>query len=257
MFFLCLRCTYLIKETVSKIQQYESRERARSAKAQQSFEYAVTAILVDLWKASFTIPASECLINKRNGYYSENRRYKHPLMTYKQTKAAFKGLMMLGYIEVTKGGYFDRPSLQGALTKFIARDELAEQLRNIDGHPAVTLPSNIDRETIVLRDIIDGERKTAFCLIEAPNKKAIQDMHDHAHGEVPHSIIEVDAAIVESFLGRIEDPNKSQKKELNIVNNPGFRILAVLKFMDSQHSTSPKKEVLEQIKSYTWESDCS
>jgi len=152
--------TDLIKETVSKIQQYETRERARSAKAQQSLEYAVTAILVDLWKASFTVPASECLINKRNGYYSENRRYKHPLMTYKQTEAAFKGLLMLGYIEVTKEGYFDRPSLQGALTKFIARDELAEQLQNIDGHPAVTLPTNIGRETIVLRDIIDGERKT-------------------------------------------------------------------------------------------------
>ena len=151
--------TDLIKETVSKIQQYESRSRARSANAQQSFEYAVTAILIDLWKVSFTVPASECLINKRNGYYSENRRYKHPLLTYKQTMAAFDDLLMLGYIEVTKEGYFDRPSLQGALTKFIARDELAEQLRNIDGHPAITLPTNIDRETIVLRDIIDGERK--------------------------------------------------------------------------------------------------
>lgn len=103
--------TDLIKETVSKIQQYETRERARSAKAQQSLEYAVTAILVDLWKASFTVPASECLINKRNGYYSENRRYKHPLMTYKQTEAAFKGLLMLGYIEVTKEGYFGRPPI--------------------------------------------------------------------------------------------------------------------------------------------------
>ena len=151
--------TDLIKETISKIQQYESRERARSTNAQQNFEYAVTAILIDLWKASFTVPASECLINKRNGYYSKNRRYKHPLMTYKQTMAAFDGLLMLGYIEVTKEGYFDRTSLQGALTKFIARDELSEQLRNIDGLPAITLPTNIDRETIVLRDIIDGERK--------------------------------------------------------------------------------------------------
>jgi len=150
----------LIKETVSKIQQYETRKRARSAKAQKNFEYAVTAILVDLWKSSFTVPASECLINKRIGYYSENRRYKHPLLTYNQTMAAFDGLLMLGYIEVTKVGYFDRTSLQGALTKFIARDELAEQLQNIDGHPAITLPTNIDRETIVLRDIIDGERKT-------------------------------------------------------------------------------------------------
>ena len=74
----------------------------------------------------------------------------------------------------------------------------------------------------------DGERKTAFCLIEAPNKKAIQDMHDHAHGEVPHSIIEVDAAIVESFLGRIEDPSKSQDTSLNIINDPAFRVIMLI-----------------------------
>ena len=35
----------LIKETVSKIQQYETRKRARSAKAQKNFEYAITAIV--------------------------------------------------------------------------------------------------------------------------------------------------------------------------------------------------------------------
>ena len=46
----------------------------------------------------------------------------------------------------------------------------------------------------------DDKRKTAFCLIEAPNEQALRDMHEKAHGEIPHSIIEVDASIVESFL---------------------------------------------------------
>ena len=35
----------------------------------------------------------------------------------------------------------------------------------------------------------DAERKTAFCLIEAPNEKAIKDMHNAAHGNVPYRII--------------------------------------------------------------------
>lgn len=74
----------------------------------------------------------------------------------------------------------------------------------------------------------DEKRRTAFCLIEAPNRKAIQDMHNHAHGDVPHRIIEVESAIVESFLGRIEDPEKSKKTELNIINDPAFRILMVI-----------------------------
>ena len=75
----------------------------------------------------------------------------------------------------------------------------------------------------------DEERNTAFCLIEAPNKKAIQDMHNHAHGEFPHSIIEVDKKIVESFLGRIEDPEKAQNTKLNIINDPAFRVIMVIK----------------------------
>lgn len=74
----------------------------------------------------------------------------------------------------------------------------------------------------------DDKRKTAFCLVEAPDKTAIKEMHDQAHGAVPHRIIEVDGAVVESFLGRIEDPEKSQKTELNIINDPAFRTIMVV-----------------------------
>ena len=74
----------------------------------------------------------------------------------------------------------------------------------------------------------DEDRNTAFCLIEAPNKKAIQDMHKHVHGEYPHDIIEVDKNIVESFLGRIEDPVKAQNTKLNIINDPAFRVVMVI-----------------------------
>ncbi|HET8810350.1 MAG TPA: DUF4242 domain-containing protein [Flavobacteriaceae bacterium] len=73
----------------------------------------------------------------------------------------------------------------------------------------------------------DGKRKTAFCLIDAPNKEAIKRMHNFAHGEVPNRIIEVDDSVVESFLGRIEDPEKSQNTELNIINDPAFRTIMV------------------------------
>ena len=86
----------------------------------------------------------------------------------------------------------------------------------------------------------DDVRKTAFCLIEAPNKESLTKMHNDAHGEVPHRIIEVDPAIVESFLGRIEDPKKSQKTELNIINDPAFRTLVVFRneFPDNEELLS-------------------
>ncbi len=74
----------------------------------------------------------------------------------------------------------------------------------------------------------DEKRKTAFCLIGAPQTKAIKEMHNLAHGQVPHSVIEVDARIVESFLGRIEDPEKAQNTALNIINDPAFRTIMVM-----------------------------
>lgn len=74
----------------------------------------------------------------------------------------------------------------------------------------------------------DDIRKTAFCLIEAPDAAKLKEMHDFAHGEVPHRIIEVDPLIVESFLGRIEDPEKARDAQLNIINDPAFRIIMVV-----------------------------
>jgi len=74
----------------------------------------------------------------------------------------------------------------------------------------------------------DGHRKIAFCLIEAPNKEAIQKMHAEAHGDIPNSIIEVNDTIVESFLGRIEDPEKSTNTKLNIINEPAFRVIMLI-----------------------------
>lgn len=71
----------------------------------------------------------------------------------------------------------------------------------------------------------DDHRNTAFCLIEAPDKESINLMHQHAHGAVPHQIIEVDPHVVESFLGRIEDPVKADEEDLHIIDDPAFRVI--------------------------------
>ena len=101
----------------------------------------------------------------------------------------------------------------------------------------------------------DGKRKTAFCLIEAPNEQALRDMHDKAHGEIPHSIIEVDASIVESFLGRIEDPHKKQSNTLHLIDDPAFRTLMVIAkestfstYHDVRQSADLLKEYYEAVR---------
>ncbi len=96
----------------------------------------------------------------------------------------------------------------------------------------------------------DEERKMAFCLIEAPNEQAVHAMHDHAHGDVPHSIIEVEGNIVESFLGRISDPAKAQKTELNIINEPAFRILMVTQLKRVSLENSGSKQFNDAIHKY-------
>ncbi len=100
----------------------------------------------------------------------------------------------------------------------------------------------------------DEKRKTAFCLIDAPHQHAIVEMHKQAHGEVPNQIIEVDPAIVESFLGRIEDPEKARDTKLNIINDPAFRTITIvnletnsLKNTGFDHFQSAKQEYSQAV----------
>ena len=122
----------LITEITKRIEASEGRKRSRTANEQRRFEHAVYVLLTDLWKAVKSTPIRECSINKRSGWYSENPRYRDPLLTYKQMMAVFDGLLKLGFIEVTKEGYYDRDTCQGNVTRFVARDELLERLQELD-----------------------------------------------------------------------------------------------------------------------------
>jgi class 3 adenylate cyclase len=42
-----------------------------------------------------------------------------------------------------------------------------------------------------------------FCLVEAPNKEAVEATHREAHGLLPSQVIEVDEAAVRGFFGRL------------------------------------------------------
>ena len=98
---------------------------------------------------------------------------------------------------------------------------------------------------------IDEKRGNVFCLIEAPSKEAVEEMHGKAHGLVPNRIVEVDPMLVESFLGRISDPEEAETTEegLKVFSDPSFRILLVTTIDDPvlmQHrlGTEKTKELL-------------
>jgi AraC-like DNA-binding protein len=97
----------------------------------------------------------------------------------------------------------------------------------------------------------DDKRKTAFCLIEAPDVKALQDMHNHAHGQVPHRIIEVEPGIVESFLGRIEDPKKTKDTELNIIDDAAFRTIMIIELKQPAPFQTNAEEFQSSLKNFS------
>ena len=93
---------------------------------------------------------------------------------------------------------------------------------------------------------IDEQRENIFCLIEAPTKEAVSEMHNKAHGLIPNKIIEVSSDLVESFLGRIYDPEdaKTSAEGLKVFSDPSFRILLVTKITDPvllQHNLGTEK----------------
>ena len=96
----------------------------------------------------------------------------------------------------------------------------------------------------------DDKRKIAFCLIEAPDATCIREMHNHAHGQVPHSVIEVDPNIVESFLGRIGDPERAKDTKLNIINDPAFRTIMIISIKRISLIKSDSAQVKDLLKNF-------
>jgi len=81
---------------------------------------------------------------------------------------------------------------------------------------------------------VDESKNSAFCLIDAPNREAVKELHNKAHGLITHQIIEVASTVVESFLGRIYDPESTELLEgkLKVFNDPAFRILLLIQTID-------------------------
>ena len=71
---------------------------------------------------------------------------------------AFEGLQKLDLIEVTINGFYDRIKMEGSFKRYKSTDELSEMFDQLDGHPSITLKPNLNINTILLRNIVDGKR---------------------------------------------------------------------------------------------------
>jgi class 3 adenylate cyclase len=115
--------------------------------------------------------------------------------------------------------YMDRHSLEGATAEALAaahQKDLGVQSRY--GCKCFTY-------------WFDERRQSVFCLIEAPSRQAVQEMHQAAHGFLANQIIEVEASSINAFLGRLTDP---QGVEHEPIRESAFRAIM---FTDVANST--------------------
>ncbi len=83
----------------------------------------------------------------------------------------------------------------------------------------------------------DADRKTTFCLVDAPDKETADRVHAEAHGHVANQMIEVNLSAVEAFLGRVQDPASAPAAP---INDTAFRAIM---FTDIVGSTALTSEV--------------
>tara|TARA_B100001057_G_scaffold130001_1_gene129053 strand:+ start:123 stop:1493 length:1371 start_codon:yes stop_codon:yes gene_type:complete len=150
-------CTKISQDIDAK----EIRSRSRTEQEQIRFNYAVRHQLIELWKKHHTHKDNQSSIQKNKNFYSALQQYRDPYLTYRMAIQAFEGLQKLDLIEVTKNGFYDRIKMEGNLTRYRATTKLSEMLGELDGHPLIDLPTNLDINTILLRHKIDGRRMLA------------------------------------------------------------------------------------------------
>lgn len=79
----------------------------------------------------------------------------------------------------------------------------------------------------------DEKRGTGFCLVEAADAATAERVHREAHGQMPATIIPVDMATVEAFLGRISGGKAKPVSE----GEPGLRAVMFTDLVGSTEIT--------------------
>ena len=165
--------TDIVDRLASQITEQEGRDRKRDGKAQAHFMHGIEHLIIQLWKGTQIHESFEGGINKRAGWYSENSRYRDPNLTFKQTVAAYDGLIKLGLVQETQRGYFNRETLEGSITRFAANDELLSVFSDIKEGPFRAIQPDLSSESIILRHKIDG-KKQQIDYLDTPGVKEMR-----------------------------------------------------------------------------------
>jgi class 3 adenylate cyclase len=81
----------------------------------------------------------------------------------------------------------------------------------------------------------DAERRTTFCLLDAPDKETADKVHAEAHGHVANKMVAVDLSAVEAFLGRVQDPPSAMNTP---IDDSAFRAIMFTDMVGSTEMTT-------------------
>ena len=81
----------------------------------------------------------------------------------------------------------------------------------------------------------DTERRTTFCLVDAPDKETADRVHAEAHGYIANQMIPVELSAVEAFLGRIHDPPNAETVP---IDESAFRAIMFTDMVGSTEMTA-------------------
>jgi class 3 adenylate cyclase len=81
----------------------------------------------------------------------------------------------------------------------------------------------------------DAERRTTFCLVDAPDKETADRVHAEAHGHIANQMIAVDLSAVEAFLGRVQDPPSARARP---IDDSAFRAIMFTDMVGSTDMTA-------------------
>lgn len=87
----------------------------------------------------------------------------------------------------------------------------------------------------------DAERRTTFCLVDAPDKATADRVHAEAHGHVSNEMIAVDLSAIEAFLGRVQDPPKASAVA---IDDSAFRAIMFTDMVDSTAMTAELGDIM-------------
>lgn len=81
----------------------------------------------------------------------------------------------------------------------------------------------------------DAQRRTTFCLVDAPDKGTADRVHAEAHGHIANQMVPVDLSAVEAFLGRVQDPPSASTSP---ISDSAFRAIMFTDIVGSTEMTA-------------------